>query len=147
MTRKALGMFDRELVQPALIDAFKKLAPTAQWRNPVMFVVWVVSVLTTLLALQAAFGHGEAPPGFIAAIAVWLWITVWFANFAEALAEGRSKAQAAALRGLKQSTTAKKLAQAAFTAERSLVPASSLRKGDLVLVEAGDLVQIGRAHV
>ena len=142
MTRKALGMFDRELVQPALIDAFKKLAPTAQWRNPVMFVVWVVSVLTTLLALQAAFGHGEAPPGFIAAIAVWLWITVWFANFAEALAEGRSKAQAAALRGLKQSTSAKKLAQAAFTAERSLVPASSLRKGDLVLVEAGDLVPV-----
>jgi len=142
MTRQALALFDPVLVKPALVDTFKKLAPSAQWRNPVMFVVWVVSLLTTVLAVQAAVGHGEAPFGFIAAIAVWLWITVLFANFAEALAEGRSKAQAAALRGLKQSTSAKKLERAAADAARTIVPANSLRKGDLVLVEAGDLVPV-----
>jgi K+-transporting ATPase ATPase B chain len=73
-----------------------------QWRNPVMFVVYIGSILTTLLWLQALQGQGEAPTGFILAITLWLWFTVLFANFAEALAEGRSKAQAASLRGLKK---------------------------------------------
>ncbi len=94
---------------PALIDALRKLDPRVQWRNPVMFVVYIGSILTTALWLQALAGPGEAPAWFIFNIALWLWFTVLFANFAEALAEGRSKAQAAALRGLKQTVWAKKL--------------------------------------
>jgi K+-transporting ATPase ATPase B chain len=139
-------MFDPAIVKPALIDAFKKLSPRAQWRNPVMFVVYLGSILTTLLYLQALGGNGEAPSGFILAITVWLWFTVLFANFAEALAEGRSKAQAASLRGAKKSVMAKKLQRAgradgAGNPERGqLVEGSTLRKGDLVLVEAGDVV-------
>ena len=96
---RALPLFDAQLVKPALVDAFKKLAPMVQMRNPVMFVVYIGSILTTALYVQALLGHGEAPAGFILAVTVWLWFTVLFANFAEALAEGRSKAQAATLRG------------------------------------------------
>ena len=103
-------MFDRALLIPAALDALRKLDPRTQWRNPVMFVVYVGSVLTTLLWLQALFGSGEAPTWFIGNVAIWLWFTVLFANFAEALAEGRSKAQAASLRDLKQTVWAKKLA-------------------------------------
>ena len=88
-------MFDRALVGPAIVDSFRKLDPRAQWRNPVMFVVYVGSILTTALWVQALLGQGEAPAGFILNVAIWLWFTVLFANFAEALAEGRSKAQAA----------------------------------------------------
>ncbi|HUY83756.1 MAG TPA: hypothetical protein VMU86_04210, partial [Steroidobacteraceae bacterium] len=102
-----LSMFDRALMGPALIDTFHKLDPRVQWRNPVMFVVYVGAILTTLLWIQALAGRGEAPQWFILNVAVWLWFTVLFANFAEALAEGRGKAQAAALRGLKQAVVAK----------------------------------------
>ena len=101
------------LVKPAIVESFRKLDPAVQWRNPVMFVVYVGSILTTMLWLQALGGHGEAPAGFILAVALWLWFTVLFANFAEALAEGRSKAQAASLRSLKKETWAKKLQGAA----------------------------------
>src|SRR5579859_1883693 len=110
MSRRRLSMFDRALLGPALIDALRKLDPRVQWRNPVMFVVYIGSILTTGLWIQALLGTGEAPAWFIFSVAVWLWFTVLFANFAEALAEGRSKAQAAALRGLKQTVFAKKLA-------------------------------------
>jgi potassium-transporting ATPase ATP-binding subunit len=103
------GLFSAELVKPALRDSFVKLNPRLQWRNPVMFVVWIGAVLITGLWLQALFGTGEAPAWFIGANALWLWFTVLFANFAEALAEGRSKAQAASLRGLKKRGIAKKL--------------------------------------
>jgi len=109
MSHPQLHMFDPALLKPAILDACKKLHPAAQWRNPVMFVVYVGSMLTTVLGVQALFGQGEAPVGFILAVALWLWFTVLFANFAEALAEGRSKAQAAALRGLKKDTWTKKL--------------------------------------
>src|SRR5881394_1709078 len=109
MTRKTFTLFDPTLAKPAVVDAFKKLSPRVQWRNPVMFVVYVGSIITTLLFIQALGGKGEAPAGFILAIALWLWFTVLFANFAEALAEGRSKAQAATLRGMKRDTVAKKL--------------------------------------
>src|SRR5262245_50843217 len=111
MTKQSLAMFDPALVQPAVIDAFKKLDPRVQWRNPVMFVVYIGSLLTTWLFVQALRGHGEASIGFILAIALWLWFTVLFANFAEALAEGRSKAQAASLRGIKKTVLAKYLEQ------------------------------------
>lgn len=133
-------MFDPVIVKPALIESFKKMSPRAQWRNPVMFVVYLGSILTTALFVQALGGDGEAPAGFILAVAVWLWFTVLFANFAEALAEGRSKAQAASLRSAKKNVLAKKLATTDRTSECMLVEGNSLRKGDLLLIEAGDVV-------
>jgi K+-transporting ATPase ATPase B chain len=139
-TRRKLSMFDHALLGPAVADAFRKLDPRVQWRNPVMFVVYIGSIVTTVLWLQALLGTGEAPSWFIANVAVWLWFTVLFANFAEALAEGRSKAQAATLRGLKQSVLAKKLADPAEPARQTRVPADELRRGDVVLVEAGDYI-------
>jgi K+-transporting ATPase ATPase B chain len=139
---KRLSMFDAALAGPALVDAFRKLGVRTQLRSPVMFVVYVGSIVTTLLYVQALAGAGEAPPGFILACAVWLWFTVLFANFAEALAEGRSKAQAAALRGLKESVTAKKLSAPRHGTAWMPCPAADLRKGHHILIEAGDLVPI-----
>jgi len=139
---RRLAMFDTSLAGPALADAFKKLGPRTQLRSPVMFVVWVGSIITTLLWVQALLGKGEAPSGFILAVAVWLWFTVLFANFAEALAEGRSKAQAASLRGLKQSVMAKKLATPKYGTGWLPCPALDLRKGNHILIEAGDVVPI-----
>ena len=140
MTRKTFTLFDPALLRPAVLDAFRKLAPQVQWRNPVMFVVYVGAILTTGLWLHALGGHGEAPAGFILAIALWLWFTLLFANFAEALAEGRSKAQAASLRGLKKQTWAKKLHEPRFGSQFHPIEADQLRKGDVVLVQAGDTV-------
>jgi K+-transporting ATPase ATPase B chain len=97
------------LYRRAIIDALFKLDPRLLIKNPVMFVVEIGSALTTLLWLQALTGHGEAKAGFIGAISAWLWFTVLFANFAEALAEGRGKAQAESLRRMRQDTEAKKL--------------------------------------
>lgn len=130
----------RAIVRQAAIDAFRKLDPRRMVRNPVMFVVEVGSVLTTLLAVQALFGEGEAPLGFIAAIAAWLWFTVLFANFAEALAEGRGKAQAESLRRARQYVQARRLPEKNPDAKAELVPATQLRRGDLVLVLAGDTI-------
>jgi K+-transporting ATPase ATPase B chain len=138
--RGKLSMFDRTLIWPAVIDSVRKLDPRVQWRNPVMFVVYIGSILTTGLWLQALGGHGEAPAWFILNVAIWLWFTVLFANFAEALAEGRSKAQAASLRGLKQAVTAKRLANPGERSRIARVRADQLRKGETVLVEAGDYV-------
>lgn len=129
-----------EMFRRAVVDAFRKLDPRVQVRNPVMFVVEVGSVLTTALFLQALLGQGEAGAGFIGAVAAWLWFTVLFANFAEAVAEGRGKAQAEALRRTRQETTAKKLASAKRNAKVELVPSPKLRKGDYFLVEAGDVI-------
>jgi potassium-transporting ATPase ATP-binding subunit len=140
VTRRRLALFDRALLMPALLDALRKLDPRVQWRNPVMFVVYIGSILTTALWLQALTGPGEAPAWFIFNIALWLWFTVLFANLAEALAEGRSKAQAAALRGLKQTVWAKKLADPAARHKSTQVRAEDLRRDDVVLIEAGDFV-------
>ena len=140
MKTKTLTLFDPALLLPAIGDAFKKLDPRTQWRSPVMFVVYVGSIITTLLAIQALNGQGEAPFGFIAAISVWLWFTVLFANFAEALAEGRSKAQAASLRALKQTVMAKKMQVPKYGTSWLPTPATDLRKGMTVLVEAGDVI-------
>jgi K+-transporting ATPase ATPase B chain len=139
-TRKQLSMFDPAILGPAILGSFKKLDPRVQFKNPVMFVVEVVSVLTTLLWIQALRGQGEAPAGFILAVSAWLWITVLFANFAEAMAEGRGRAQADALRKTREDTTAKRLASPSFDAIFDLVPSASLRKGDHVLVAAGDVI-------
>lgn len=108
------SMTDPALLREAAVESFKRLSPRHQIKNPVMFVVWLGSLLTTGLFIQALGGNGEAPAGFILAIALWLWFTLLFANFAEAVAEGRGKAQAAALRGL--------------------------RKGDVVVVTAGEVI-------
>ena len=144
--RKSSVLFDPVLFKPAIAASFSKLSASVQWRNPVMFVVYVGSILTTLLGLQALAGQGDAPAGFVLAIALWLWFTVLFANFAEAIAEGRSKAQAASLRSLKQSTWAKKYADPSGQAfrKKSWLPeqAENLRKGDVVLVEAKDLIAL-----
>ncbi|WP_200883432.1 potassium-transporting ATPase subunit KdpB [Methylotenera versatilis] len=134
------SMFDPALVKPAIADSFKKLAPQTQWRNPVMFVVYLGSILTTLILLQALFSRADVPTGFIALVAIWLWFTVLFANFAEAMAEGRSKAQAASLRSAKKNVVAKKLATAARDSTVTLTDSSSLRKGDILLIEAGDMI-------
>src|SRR5512143_1053180 len=96
---KTQTIYDAALLKAAAWDAVKRLSPRHQVKNPVMFVVWLGSVLTTGLFVQALAGQGEVPAGFILAISLWLWFTVLFANFAEAVAEGRGKAQAAALKG------------------------------------------------
>ena len=140
--QKTFGLLDPALLKPAIAASFAKLSPRVQWRNPVMFVVYIGSILTTLLGLQAMQAPGEAPAGFIFAVALWLWFTVLFANFAEALAEGRSKAQAASLRSLKKSTWAKKLHEPKHGTTWLPEQAENLRKGDVVLVEAGDMVPL-----
>jgi K+-transporting ATPase ATPase B chain len=137
---KRFTLFEASLLWPAMADAIRKLDPRVQWRSPVMFIVYVGSILTTLLFIQSVTGRGEASPGFILATSVWLWFTVLFANFAEALAEGRSKAQAAALRALKKTVTAKKLDAARRDSQWQPTPATSLKKGDTVLVETGDVI-------
>jgi len=133
-------MFDPALVRPAIVDSFKKLTPRTQFRNPVMFCVYVGSILTTILWIAALGGQAEAPAGFILAVSLWLWFTVLFANFAEALAEGRSKAQAASLRSAKKDVMAKKLNEPHPKAPIRITTASDLRKGDVVLVETGDVI-------
>ena len=146
MSNNKIAMFDSTLVGPAILSSFQKLNPAVQWRNPVMFVVYVGCWLTTALWLQALFGQEEAPAGFIFAIGVWLWFTVLFANFAEALAEGRSKAQAASLRGLKKRMLAKKLRNPYQRGEDiallryAATDSSELRKGDLFVVGAGESI-------
>jgi K+-transporting ATPase ATPase B chain len=138
------------LYKRALIDAFLKLDPRTLYRNVVMFTVEIGSVITTLLWLQALTGHGEAPAGFIGAISAWLWFTVLFANFAEALAEGRGKAQAESLRRMRQDTEAKKLypgyeirkGSPPELSDFTVVSSSTLRKSDLFYVKAGDTIPV-----
>ncbi len=153
MDRQGFAWLDRALLKAAVAQAFAKLDPRVQVRNPVMFVVYVGCVVTTLLWIAAlrgnvdadsAGGRSETPPAFILAIALWLWFTVLFANFAEAMAEGRSKAQAASLRGLRKQTWARKLEQPQVAPSRGgkwfPIEASSLRKGDVVYILAEDVV-------
>ncbi len=134
-----------DLYRHAILDAFKKLNPRHQVRNPVMFVTEIGSLLTTVLWIQALVGKGEAPASFIGTIAIWLWFTVLFANFSEALAEGRGKAQAESLRKARQDTPAKKLYRPASNLiealnEVTLVSSTKLNKNDLFLVETGDVL-------
>jgi K+-transporting ATPase ATPase B chain len=135
-------LFDPPIVRRAIGDSFRKLDPRHQVKNPVMLVVEVGSILTTGLFVQALLGQGEAPAGFILAVSIWLWFTVLFANFAEAMAEGRGKAQADTLRRTRREINAKKLARPQRHAAYVSMPASDLHKGDVVLVEAGDAIPI-----
>ena len=146
-TARARSLFDTTIVSQAIVDSFRKLTPRRQVRNPVMFVVYVGSILTTLLWAQAVVGKGEAPAWFIFWVSVWLWFTVLFANFAEAMAEGRGKAQAASLRKARRDLQAKRLSRPERNERYEAVSASSLRKGQLVLVEAGDFIPADGAVV
>src|SRR5690348_11315853 len=142
MSTKAHKLFDPAIVRRATLDSFVKLKPRHQIRNPVMFVVFVGSVLTTALIFVGETGIST---GFIFGVAVWLWFTVLFANFAEAMAEGRGKAQADTLRRARTETPAKRLhvsdqPTSLRDAPTEEVAAPLLHKGDLVLVEAGELI-------
>ncbi|HQR10507.1 MAG TPA: potassium-transporting ATPase subunit KdpB [Casimicrobiaceae bacterium] len=139
---RTFSLFDPALVRPAIASAFGKLDPRVQWRNPVMFVVYVGSILTTILWVQALVGEGEAPQAFTLAVALWLWFTVLFANFAEALAEGRSKAQATSLRSAKRKVIAKRMEKPVHGSSWHPQEADELRKGAVVLVEAGDVIPL-----
>ncbi|HNB21961.1 MAG TPA: potassium-transporting ATPase subunit KdpB [Candidatus Melainabacteria bacterium] len=137
---KAKGLFTTRIVQRAIIDSFLKLDPRVQVKNPVMFIVQIGSAFTTLLYIAAITGAAEEKSGFILAVSLWLWFTVLFANFSESIAEGRGKAQAATLKKSRQEVVAKKLDSAAYGSEFKRIPASELRKGDIVLAEAGDVI-------
>ena len=136
--RRAISLFQREIVYPALIDSFKKLDPRVQVRNPVMFVVEIGAVITTVTWLIQVFGGGplgggHEPSWYTFTISFWLWLTVVFANMAEAFAEGRGRAQAETLRAMRQETVAR-------MEDGSTKQASELAKGDVVVVEAGELI-------
>ena len=137
-TKRERSLFDPEIVQPAVWESFRKLTPRHVIKNPVMFIVEIGSVLTTLIVLRdlVAPTPGSQPLWFTAAVSFWLWFTVVFANFAEAVAEGRGKAQAETLRKMRKETTARRL----IDGREERVPASALKKGDVVVVEAGELI-------
>jgi len=139
---QALSLFDREIVKRAAIDSFRKLIPQHVARNPVMFVVEIGSLLTTLIFVRDLFHRASAtsPLWFTGAVSVWLWFTVVFANFAEAVAEGRGKAQADTLRRMRKETMARRLVGADLHGTEESVPSSALRKGDRVVVTAGELI-------
>jgi K+-transporting ATPase ATPase B chain len=133
-------LFEPHIVKRAIVDSFAKLDPRHQARNPVMFVVEVGSLFTTGLFVLALLGKLPESPRFILAVSAWLWFTVLFANFAEAMAEGRGKAQADTLRASRKDVHAKKLAGAARDSVQTQISAAALCKGDIVLVEAGDQI-------
>ena len=139
MKDKQPSLLDPALLRPALLESVKRLAPAYVMKNPVMFVVEVGSVLTTALWIRDLLHPlpGHPPLWFTGAVTLWLWFTVVFANFAEAIAEGRGKAQADTLRKMRREVTARRLLEGGGEAQ---VPASALRKGDRVVVEAGQFI-------
>ncbi len=142
MTRKtkARPLFEPKIVHRALIDSLTKLNPYYQMRNPVMFVVEVGSILTTVLFVYSLFSSGEESPAYILTVSLWLWFTVLFANFAESMAEGRGKAQADSLRKSRKDIQAKLLSGPDPQGVITTALSSHLKKGDFVLVEAGDII-------
>jgi potassium-transporting ATPase ATP-binding subunit len=140
--RKTVPAYDATMVASAVRESFRKLHPRRQVRNPVMFVVWVGALLTSGLFVHALFGKGDAAPGFVLAISLCLWFTVLFANFAEAMAESRGRAQAESLRHSREDTIAKVLPHGDRNEYRNLLPARHLIRGQIVLVEAGDTIPL-----
>lgn len=140
MAIKSHSIWDFHVIKTALTETICKLSPNRQIKNPVMFTVYVGAIMTTFLFIQALVGHGEAPPLFILAITLGLWFTLLFANFAEAMAEGRGKAQAQELRKARRDIQAKKITKISKKARFTLVQSVELESGDLVLVEAGDFI-------
>ncbi|MES2883279.1 MAG: potassium-transporting ATPase subunit KdpB [Pseudomonadota bacterium] len=138
MKNKPASLFDKKLVGPALKGAVLKLNPASLSKNPVIFITALVALLSTVLCIRDA-ATGGANVGFSTQVVIWLWFTVLFANFAEAIAEGRGKAQADTLRKTRSTTIAKKLANETATAVTP-VPATQLKVGDFVKVEAGDVI-------
>ena len=136
--QKAIRLFSADLLFEAVLASLKRLTPRYQLRNPVMFVVYVGAIVTTVAAILPDWRGGETI-SFIVNVAVWLWITVLFANFAEAIAEGRGKAQAATLKGSRRNTMAKKLLHV-DDKNPSQVVSTDLRVDHHVLVEAGDVI-------
>ncbi len=137
--KPAQGLLDPALIKPALKDAFLKLDPRVQWRNPVMFVVYIGSLLTSILAISMII-QGQNGVAFTLSITFWLWFTLLFANFAEALAEGRSKAQAASLKQARQDVQAYRLASADRHSSTTMMQATELNENDIVLVKAGEII-------
>ena len=156
---------DKKMLSRAIKDSFIKLNPKTQAQNPVMFLVFVSAILTSALWVVSLFGLKDAPSGYTLAIAVILWFTVLFANFAEAIAEGRGKAQADSLRASRKDVDAHKIPSAAQKDSITVVPSAALKKGEMVIVKAGEqipadgeviegaasvdesAIKIGRAHV
>ena len=137
--KKQLRIWDRAIVGPAVRESFRKLNPRHLWHNPVMFVVEIGAVLTTLILIAQIGATGGGETWFVAWITAWLWFTVLFSNFAEAMAEGRGKAQAETLRRTRTETMAKVI----IGGDASRIetrPSAELRPGDIVLVEAGDII-------
>jgi K+-transporting ATPase ATPase B chain len=138
VTRQGTSIFSREIVLAAIGDSFGKLDPRTLFRNPVIFIVELGSVITTAIFFRDLFSSGESEPlWFTGTVAVWLWLTVLFANFAEAIAEGRGKAQANALRATRTTTVAWRRTDTGGVEE---IPAPELRRGDVVVVEAGQVI-------
>jgi K+-transporting ATPase ATPase B chain len=137
---KTKSTFGWRIVREAIAESFRKLNPRHQVRNPVMFVVLVGSVMTTVFGAGELLNHGAAHAGFTLHVSAWLWFTVLFGNFAEAMAEGRGKAQAESLRRSRRDVKAKKLERPAFGSRYEEVDGSTLRKSDVVLAEAGDII-------
>ena len=131
-----ISMFDTRIMGPALIESFKKLDPRELWRNPVMLCVEIASVITLVTFVRSLTGANLEPAWFTGLVSVWLWLTVIFSTFAEALAEGRGKARAASLRKSRTEVSAQRLKKPEFGSPAETVPAESLRKGDYILVEA-----------
>ncbi len=140
MSKRKVSVFQGSLMRQALLDSIVRLNPVYQLRNPVMFVTEIGSILTTILYVMALMGHGEARAGLIFWVSIWLWFTVYFANFAEAMAEGRGKAQAESLRKSRKDIIAKKLDRPNRNGKIQSVSATALRKGDIVLVETGEFI-------
>jgi K+-transporting ATPase ATPase B chain len=135
--RRQSSLYDPAILVPAIGDSFKKLDPRWMARNPVMFVVEVGAAITTYVFISGFFNHGNQ--GFVGQICLWLWFTVLFANFAEAVAEGRGKAQAASLRRTRSDTIARRLV-GGIDGQEEGVPAPELRRGDIVVCETGDII-------
>ena len=152
-SNKTFALNSTSLLHRSIVSSFVKLNPIHQLRNPVMFTVLVGSVLATLIFLDALATKGEMPTWFIGAVALILWLTLLFANFAEAMAEGRGKAQADSLRSARQTTSATRLNEARYEADKETVSAALLHKGDIVLIEGGQSIPadgdviVGAAYV
>ena len=138
--QQSKSAFDAELIKGALLDSLKKLDPRTLWRNPVMLCVEIASVITLVTFVMSLTGANTEPAWFTGAVTTWLWLTVIFSTFAEALAEGRGKARAASLRQSRTDVTARLVTKPEFKSAFTTVGASQLRKGDLILVDAGDMI-------
>ncbi len=137
---KPVSIFDPQIIKPALVDSLKKLNPRTLWRNPVMFCVEIASIITLFTFAMSLMGKSHEPAWFTGLVSLWLWLTVIFSTFAEALAEGRGKARAASLRKTRTEVTAKHLKKPEFGSMYELISANQLRKDDFILVEAHELI-------